>query len=209
MLINEIFFSIQGEGQLCGLPTVFIRTTGCNLRCNYCDTQYAYSEGKELGIDEIIRQVKRFPTRQVCITGGEPLLQKDLSSLMEQLIILHYEILIETNGSKEINQFLSEKKISLSVDIKCPSSGMQSKMMLANIKKLRSSDQLKFVIQTQNDFEFSCAILQKYRPNCQIFFQPVWGFDPKVLAKWILDRGITVRLGLQLHKIIWGETRKT
>jgi 7-carboxy-7-deazaguanine synthase len=208
MKVNAIFYSLQGEGILSGLPTVFIRLTGCNLRCQFCDTKYAYFEGEELSIDEIIRQVKRYRSRNVCLTGGEPLLQEKIYDLLNELEKLHYKTIIETNGSKNINDLLTRFNLSISLDIKCPSSGMQNQMLKGNISKLREIDQLKFVVQSKEDYQYGIVMLQKYRPVCTVYFQPVWGFNPKQVAQWLLDDGIEARLGLQLHKIIWGAKTK-
>jgi len=206
MKINEIFFSIQGEGKWTGLPNIFIRTTGCNLRCTFCDTKYAYKNGKELTINEIINKIKKYPCKHVCITGGEPLLQKDIADLIDTLIRKSYTICVETNGSIDIRK-ISKKPIMISLDIKCPSSHMHKEMNLNNINMLREKDQLKFVIKNKKDYLYAKKIIASYKPQCLVFFQPVWGFKPKSLAEWITDDGLNVRLGLQLHKIIWGEKR--
>jgi len=205
MKVNEIFFSLQGEGILSGMPTVFIRTTGCNLRCVYCDTKYAYYDGVEISVEEVVRRVKRHRCRYICITGGEPLLQNSIYNLINELKILYYNILIETNGSEDIVKLKSIPNVMVSLDIKCPSSGMHKQMLMNNISTLHETDQLKFIIQSKEDYTYGVGILQKYRPVCTVFFQPVWGLDPKRVAKWILADGIEARLGLQLHKIIWGE----
>ena len=207
MQINEIFFSLQGEGILSGIPTVFIRTTGCNLRCEYCDSRYAYFTGENLLIEEIVRQVKRYRCRYICITGGEPLLQIDLPMLISALHPLHYNILVETNGSKDISLLLNTPYIVISLDIKCPTSGMQKQMLMKNILKLRDTDQLKFVVQSKEDYLFAKLLIQKYRPAGTVFFLPVWGVDPAKLANWILADGIEARLGLQIHKLIWGDKK--
>ncbi len=208
MKINEIFYSIQGEGIQSGLPTIFIRLTGCNLRCNYCDTKYAYTKGKELSINEIILKLKKFTCNTVCITGGEPLINEDILELVNTLSKNNYRILIETNGSKKIDSLLSFQKLIVSLDIKCPSSGMQDQMIMENIEKLREYDQLKFIIQSEDDYHYGIEILKKYKPMSIVFFQPVWGFDLKQLADWMIADGINARLGVQLHKFIWGEKTK-
>ena len=208
MKINEIFYSIQGEGAWTGLPNIFIRTTGCNLRCSFCDTKYAYNKGREMTLNEIIKKIKQYPCKYVCITGGEPLLQKDIIYLIDELLKKGYKISIETNGSLTIEKLLDKKSLMISLDIKCPSSNMYENNYLENINFLKKDDQLKFVIKNKKDYEYAKRILEKYKPLCTVFFQPVWGKNPKILTKWIIDDGLNVKLGLQIHKIIWGEKRK-
>jgi 7-carboxy-7-deazaguanine synthase len=207
MKINEIFYSLQGEGSLAGTPSIFLRTSGCNLRCSFCDTTYAYTEGKEMSIQEILDFVKKFSCYSICITGGEPLLQKDLSILMNCLFQKKYTVCLETNGSMDIKKLAGKKSLVISLDIKCPSSGSQQQMKLKNILYLSKKDQLKFIIKNKKDYEYAKKILKKYNPGCIIFFQPVWGTDAKKLASWILNDGLSVRLSLQLHKLIWGTKR--
>jgi len=207
MKVNEIFYSIQGEGLWSGKPNIFIRTTGCNLRCTYCDTKYAYHNGKEKNIDELTKKIQKFPCKKVCITGGEPLLQKDIIDVVERFLEYKYDILIETNGSINIGKVTKIKKIIISMDIKCPSSKMHKKMDLENIKLLSKKDQLKFVIQNKKDYGYAKKIIKKYKLDTNIFFQPAWKTDPKDLSEWILKDGLSVTLGLQIHKIIWGEEK--
>lgn len=207
MKINELFYSLQGEGSLAGAPTIFIRTSGCNLRCSFCDTTYAYTEGETMTVQEILEFIKRYSCSSVCITGGEPLLQKDLPRLIQRLLQKKYTICLETNGSKNIQKYTGKKSLMISLDIKCPSSGCHQQMNLKNIMFLSKKDQLKFIIKNKHDYEYAKIILKKYNPKCSVFFQPVWGTKTKQLASWILDDGISVRLSLQLHKIIWGAKR--
>ena len=204
MKIHEIFYSLQGEGALAGSPSVFIRTTGCNLRCTYCDTIYAYQQGRLMNITEILNIVETFPCSMVCLTGGEPLLQKNVKTLINLLLKKKYTVCIETNGSKDIRRLAGKKSLMISLDIKCPSSGSHEKMLLRNLSYLSKKDQLKFVIKTREDYEYAKQILKEYQPSCPVFFQPVWGTSPKKLAAWILHDGLLVRLSLQLHKIVWG-----
>jgi len=205
MKINEIFYSIQGEGKWTGLPNIFIRTTGCNLRCEYCDTKYAYEIGKEMSIKKIIDKIKEYPFKKICITGGEPLLQEDIYELINELTKLGYKICLETNGSLEITKLKNNNSLMISLDLKCPSSNMQEKMCFNNIEHLTKKDQLKFIIKNKNDYEYAKKMINKYKPVCKVFFQPVWGTNPNILAKWILVDGLDVKLGLQIHKIIWEE----
>lgn len=204
MKINEIFFSLQGEGIQIGIPTVFIRTTGCNLRCTWCDTQYAFFNGKEMSIEQLIQAVERYPTKHVCITGGEPLIQKETTTIINKLLDKGYKVCIETNGSVSIKELGCTEDLLTSLDIKCPSSGMHEKMDFSNIELLGSSDQLKFVIADENDYEYAKGVIGKYSPICNIIFTPVDGTNIKPLAEKVLKDGLEVRVLPQLHKIIWG-----
>lgn len=204
--INEIFYSLQGEGSDVGLPTIFIRLTGCNLRCNYCDTKYAFYEGNYMGIDEIMEEIKKWKCKRICITGGEPLIQKGVYGLIDALLEKNYEISIETNGSISIFKLI-KKGIKIKMDIKLPSSGMHKKMNFGNIKLLRHNDELKFVIWNREDYEYAKDIIAKYEPKCHIIMQPVWGSKIK-LADWIIKDELEARFSIQLHKILWGERRK-
>jgi 7-carboxy-7-deazaguanine synthase len=207
MKINEIFYSIQGEGLLAGTPTIFLRTTGCNLRCSFCDTKYAYSEGTEMTLEEILKKIKEYPSKNICITGGEPLLQQETTTLIDILIDKKYMICLETNGSIDIKNFSRKKSLLVSLDIKCPSSKMSTQMIFKNISSLSKKDQLKFIIKNKKDYEHAKKIIQTYQPSCTVFFQPVWHTNPQKLTSWILKDNLPVRLGLQLHKIIWGAKR--
>jgi 7-carboxy-7-deazaguanine synthase len=208
MKINEIFYSIQGEGKWTGLPNIFIRTSGCNLRCNFCDTTYAYNDGKEMSCDEILKKISKYPCKKICLTGGEPLLQDEIILLIDQLLKKDYKICLETNGSINIKDIIKNNSIIISLDVKCPSSKMVKKNYLKNINLLNEKDQLKFVINDNNDYLYAKKIINDYKPKCPVFFQPVWGKNPKELASWIISDGLEVKLGLQLHKIIWGNKRR-
>jgi 7-carboxy-7-deazaguanine synthase len=203
MKINEIFYSIQGEGKWIGRPNIFIRTAGCNLRCKYCDTTYAYESGKEMGINQILVSIKKYPCKYVCITGGEPLLQSDITELIEKLQKEKYKICLETNGSYDIDTFTKYKNLIISLDVKCPSSEMHENNHLSNIEKLRNDDVVKFVIKDKTDYNYAIKILNQNKLDCSIYFQPVYNTDYEKLAKWILKDGLNVNFSLQLHKIIW------
>ena len=207
MKINEIFYSIQGEGKWMGLPNIFIRTTGCNLRCSFCDTTYAYETGEEMSIEEIINRIRKHPCNYVCITGGEPLLQEAIVQLIDVLLEKKYVICLETNGSIDIENLVGKKSLSISLDIKCPSSAMHEKMKFNNVSLLTCNDQLKFIIQNREDYEYAKKNIKKYKPQSAIFFQPIWGINLKELSSWVLNDGLDVRIGLQLHKIIWGDRK--
>jgi 7-carboxy-7-deazaguanine synthase len=205
LLVNEIFHSIQGESLYAGIPCVFVRLTGCNLRCSYCDTRYAYEEGTKMAITEILQQVADFKCQVVEITGGEPLLQEKTPFLIHRLIENGYEVLLETNGSIDIG--LVDDRCQKIVDIKCPTSGESHKNDLNNLKRLNASDQIKFVIGDREDFRYARKIMKRIQPGfprSHILFSPVFGkMPPEKLAKWILDENLNVRLHIALHKIIW------
>ena len=207
MKINEIFYSIQGEGNWTGLPNIFIRTSGCNLRCSYCDTKYAYDTFKEIKIIKIIDEIRKYNCKKVCITGGEPLLQKDMIKLVDELIKNNYNVSIETNGSIEIKPISNKKLVMISLDVKCPSSNMSEKMLYQNLLYLKKKDQLKFIIGDIKDYIFAKEIIINNKISCSIFFQPVAGTDPRKLANWIIKDNLNVRLGLQIQKILWQNGR--
>ncbi len=204
MKINEIFYSIQGESTFAGLPCVFIRLTGCNLRCRYCDTKYAYEEGEELNLFDILRIVQKYNCNLVEITGGEPLLQPDTVELSKKMIFENRRVLIETNGTQDIS-VLPAGVIRI-MDIKCPGSGESDKTEWSNISKLKQTDNVKFVVADKTDFDWAEKIVLKYdlTTKTQVLFSPAFGIvKPKELAKWILESGIPVRMQLQAHKYIW------
>jgi len=206
--ITELFYSIQGESSYIGLPCIFIRVCECNLRCHYCDTKYAYHEGKYYSIQEIMRFVSKYHTKLVTITGGEPLLQPSVVSLTDCLLEKGYVVLVETNGSLPINVF-SPKVIRI-MDIKCPGSGMSNFMDWKNIDYLTVKDEVKFVLSDRDDYDWAKEIILKYQlqRRCQVLFSPVFKkLSLSTLAEWILTDQIFVRLQPQLHKIIWGEIR--
>lgn len=215
MRVFEIFRSIQGEGILTGLPTVFVRMAGCNLRCAWCDTEYARDpdSGEERTLDEVFGEVASFKTRDVCVTGGEPLLQEGTLALVEGLVTEGHRVTLETNGSLPVDKVLGldDKKVIISMDVKCPSSGMSDRNLLENISKLRPGDQLKFIIEDGKDLDFAKKVLEEHRPDCHVIFQPVWGQDD---MSWIADRVVKeglahhgVRVMVQLHKVLWGDRR--
>ncbi len=210
LLINEIFYSIQGESIHSGLPCVFVRLTGCNLRCSYCDTCYAYDKGSEMKIAAILDRVATYNCPLIEITGGEPLVQKETPDLIYCLLEKGYEVLMETNGSFDIS--IVDKRCIKIIDIKCPASGESNKNDLNNLKKLNPRDQVKFVIANREDYEFAGKIIKLISPEFpvnHILFSPVSGkMEYAKLAKWILEDNLNIRLHLQLHKIIWPEIQK-
>ncbi len=202
--VNEIFYSIQGESTYAGLPCVFVRLSYCDLRCSYCDTTYAYYEGDDLSIEEVLARVEAYHCPLVEVTGGEPLVQKNSLLLLKALCDAGYEVLLETGGHKDIGSV--DPRVKRIMDVKCPSSGESSKIHWPNLQKLSRSDQVKFVIGDRVDFEFARDIVQKYRLTeiCPVLFAPVFGvLDNRQLAEWILEEHLAVRLQLQLHKYIW------
>lgn len=204
MRINEIFYSLQGEGVLIGTPTIFIRTSGCNLRCKWCDTEYAREDYKTMTPDDIVREVKNYSSNHICITGGEPLIQNNMGLLIRLLLNRGYHISIETNGTVPIRNLVPTPRLSIHMDVKCPSSGETDRLLAENLRLLSEPDQLKFVISGQADYEYAKCILAKHRPRCPIIFQPVWGTDIKWLAETVLRDRLNVRVLPQLHKYVWG-----
>jgi len=202
--INEIYLSVQGESTHTGLPCVFIRLTGCNLRCSWCDTAYAFYEGKNMSIDEILQKVANFGIRLVEITGGEPLMQDNVYTLMRRLIKKGYKVMLETGGSISLERV--PKEVIKIMDLKCPGSGEQEKNNLDNLKLLVPHDEVKFVILDKKDYEWSRDIIKRYKINetARILISPVFDkLELKEIVKWILKDRLPVRLQTQLHKIIW------
>jgi len=200
--VCEIFYSIQGESTWSGYPCVFIRLAGCNLRCAYCDTRYAYSQGAPMEIGQILERVKSLQCGMVEVTGGEPLIQPETPLLITKLLGEGLTVLLETNGSIDIGA-LDPRCVRI-VDIKCPSSGMAEENELRNLEKLTPQDELKFVLGNRADYEFSRDLLTSF-PSlpCKKNFSPVFGsLDPRTLAEWILEDHLPVRLNLQIHKIV-------
>ena len=204
--INEIYASIQGESSHTGLPCVFIRLTGCNLRCSWCDTAYAFYDGKNLTVEETLQKVETFGLPLVEITGGEPLLQEAVYPLMEALLKKGYRVMLETSGALPIDK-VPEKVIKI-LDIKCPGSGEEKKNHLENLKFLSPHDEVKFVLLDRADYEWSRDMLRKYDmvPSKQVLFSPVYDkLNLKDLSQWILKDRLAVRLQTQLHKVIWSK----
>ncbi|WXT99894.1 MAG: 7-carboxy-7-deazaguanine synthase [Catillopecten margaritatus gill symbiont] len=204
--INEIFYSLQGEAREVGLPTVFIRLTGCPLRCTYCDTEYAFKGNNLLSIDDIVAEIQQYNTKLVCVTGGEPLAQINCHILLDRLAKEGYKISLETSGSIDISDV--NPAISVVMDVKTPSSNEADKNLYSNIEKLKSKDQLKFVIGSKKDFDWSVDILSQYPTSAGVLFSPVFDkVQPVELADWILDKQLNVRLQVQMHKLLWGDQK--
>ncbi len=192
------------------MPTVFVRTCGCNLQCEWCDTTYArIEEGIEMSPLDILEKVKGFKSRFVCLTGGEPLLNKDVYKLTDILLQNAFHVSIETNGSISLEDLPCSDKLLISMDIKCPSSGMSDRMKLENLELLSPADQLKFVVADKDDFSFAVKILKEHQVQCPVIVTPVGGLDIRPVAEWVLKSGLHVRVLPQLQKLIWGQRRGT
>ena len=206
--INEIFFSLQGESTRVGLPTVFVRLTGCPLRCGYCDTAYAFHEGKTRAIDDVLAEVATHPTRTVCVTGGEPLAQRNCLALLARLCDAGYSVSLETSGAIDISEV--DARVSRIVDIKTPGSGEVAKNRWENLPHITMHDEIKFVVTNAADYAWAVELVRarKLADICTVLFSPSFGeVSPAQLAEWILRDGLAVRMQLQLHKILWGEKR--
>lgn len=211
--ISEIFYSIQGEGSRAGRPCVFIRFQGCELRCEWCDTPYALEikqEEKLMSLEEIIESVEKYDCSFVMLTGGEPLYQKGVNQLIEWFCDNKFEVVIETNGHQSIAAV--DRRANFVMDIKCPGSAMQKFNNYDNIKYLKKTDEVKFVIKSREDFDFSIEIIKKYNLNeivDNILFSPVFReLEPVILAGWILDSKMNIRMQLQIHKFIWHPNKR-
>jgi 7-carboxy-7-deazaguanine synthase len=202
--VNEIYHSIQGESSKSGLPCVFVRLTYCNLRCTYCDTEYAFYEGEDKSIAEIINEVKKYNCKLIEVTGGEPLVQKECLILMKKLCDEGFDVMLETGGSLPIKDI--DERVMIVMDLKCPSSKMEKKNLYENINYLKPKDELKFVIETREDYNWSKEIISKYNliNKCEILFSVVFGeLEPVTLVNWIIEDKLDARYQLQMHKYIW------
>ncbi|MEI8024790.1 MAG: radical SAM protein [Pseudomonadota bacterium] len=203
--VIEIYQSIQGESSLTGIPCTFVRLAGCPLRCKWCDTVYSFEGGAFLTLAEIVAQVQALAPRTVELTGGEPLAQTQTNQLAEMFVAQGFKVMIETSGSEPI-EFLP-KETHIVMDVKCPGSGMSSKNKLGNLQHLKPTDDLKFVVASQEDFDWSCKFVQEHKleNKVNLLASPAFGHvDPKDLVTWILSAPVTFRLNLQIHKYIWG-----
>ena len=204
--ITEIFYSLQGEAKEVGIPTVFVRLTGCPLRCNYCDTAYAFKGNNPLSIQHILDEIAQYNTQYVCVTGGEPMAQSNCLKLLDALIENDYKVSMETSGSIDIAPVNS--KVSIVMDIKTPSSTEEHQNRYENLSILKNKDQLKFVIASRSDFDWCTEILENHEVESEVLFSPVYeSLKPVELADWILEKKLNVRLQVQLHKILWGDQK--
>ena len=204
MRVTEIFHSIQGESTYAGLPCTFVRLTGCPLRCTWCDSEYTFHGGTEITWHDVLERVRGYGCRLVEITGGEPLHQWEAFSLIEALCEDGYTVLVETGGAIDVSPV--DRRAHIILDVKCPGSGMMDRMEWANLDRLSSKDEVKFVLKDRADYEWACMILKQYDlpARCAILFSPVFGqLDLRQLAEWILADKLSVRFQMQLHKYIW------
>jgi len=229
MVVTEIFKSIQGEGTRAGLPCIFVRLTGCNLRCTWCDTAYAFYDGQKMGVEEVLERVNELSGRRaggsdvgqkvtlVELTGGEPLLQEEVYPLAESLLAAGYTVMIETSGERFVGKLPME--VIKIVDVKCPDSGEPDTFEMGNLEELTENDEVKFVLSTRRDYEFAREFTRLHglaKRVKQVLFSPVFedpegkwpGLEPRLLAEWMLADGLPVRLGLQMHKFIWDPSTK-
>ena len=207
--VNEIYYSIQGESTHVGRPCIFIRLTYCNLRCTYCDTEYAFYEGEDIKISEIMTKINQWNCNLVEVTGGEPLFQDKCIDLLNELIDQKYEVMLETGGSLPLTAV--PKDVIRIVDFKCPSSGMEKKNLWSIVNDLQPHDEVKFVIGNREDFNWAGKMINDYSLNekCTILFSPTFGeIEPYLIVEWILEKNFPVRMQLQMHKQIWAPDEK-
>jgi 7-carboxy-7-deazaguanine synthase len=204
--ITEVFYSLQGESTTVGLPTVFVRLTGCPLRCQYCDTAYAFSGGEMQEMDALLEKIASFQCKQICVTGGEPLAQPGCIPFLKTLCDIGYNVSIETSGARDIA--LVDKRVMVVMDLKTPDSKECDKNLFTNITHLKKTDQIKFVLCSRGDYEWACATIMAHQltQHAHILFSPSWGqLEPTTLADWIIADRLPVRFQLQLHKILWND----
>ena len=204
--ISEIFLSLQGEARDVGWPTVFVRLTGCPLRCRYCDTSYAFTGGQTMGLEEVLAAIASHGVHHVCVTGGEPLAQKGCLNLLGRLCEDGYLVSLETSGALDVNGV--DPRVSRVMDLKTPGSGEAGRNRYENIEVLTAHDQLKMVLCDRDDYEWACTMIERYRlaERCEVLLSPAFGeLKPQRLAEWIIADRLPVRFQLQLHKILWGD----
>lgn len=206
--ITEVFYSLQGEASRVGLPTVFVRLTGCPLRCVWCDTEYSFTGGSPASIDSVLAEVAKYPARQVCVTGGEPLAQKDCLPLLVALCDAGYDVSLETSGALDVADV--DPRVARIMDLKAPDSGESARNRWANLELLKRHDEIKIVIASRADYEWARAVLRERHLDdlCPVLFSPAQGrIEAADLAAWILEDGLNVRFQLQLHKLLWGNMK--
>ena len=206
--LTEIFFSLQGEAARAGLPTVFVRLTGCPLRCTWCDTTYSFTGGEAATVDSILAEVAKYPTRHVCVTGGEPLAQKECLSLLSALCDAGYDVALETSGAIDIAGV--DPRVACIMDLKAPDSGESTKNRWENLTHLDTRDEIKIIIASRGDYDWARQAIREHRLDtiCPVLLSPAAGLvEPTALAGWILEDGLNVRIQLQLHKLLWGNAK--
>ena len=206
--ITEIFYSLQGEASRVGLPTVFVRLTGCPLRCVWCDTEYSFTGGEPATIASVLAEIAKYPAHQVCVTGGEPLSQKECLPLLSALCDAGYEVSLETSGALDISAV--DPRVARIMDLKAPDSGESAKNLWANLAVLNRNDEIKIVVASRGDYDWAIGVLRERQlaQLCPVLFSPAQGqIEPGELARWILADGLPVRFQLQLHKLLWGNMR--
>ena len=206
--LTEIFFSLQGEAARAGLPTVFVRLTGCPLRCTWCDTTYSFTGGEPATIASVLVEVAKYPARQVCVTGGEPLSQKECLPLLTALCDAGYDVSLETSGALDIAAV--DPRVSRIMDLKAPDSGESARNLWENLAVLNQRDEIKIVIASRADYEWACDVLRECQLDnlCSVLLSPAQGLvEPTALAEWILEDGLNVRFQMQLHKLLWGNMK--
>lgn len=211
--INEVYFTIQGECGYQGLPTVFVRTSHCNLRCTWCDSKYTFHEGAAWATSKVLDEVAKYPTRHVCLTGGEPLLQEESFRLVRALAERGYTVEVETSGSLDVSPFNTfppdlRAQVVINLDVKCPASAMTEYNRWPNLAELRGHDQLKFIVGDRADYEYAKDVLARYAVPCRVYMHPVWkAIEPAQIAEWVKADGLRAHVGIQLHKYLWGDRR--
>jgi len=206
--LTEIFFSLQGEASRVGLPTVFVRLTGCPLRCSWCDTTYSFTGGEPATIESVLAEVAKYPARQVCVTGGEPLAQKECLPLLVALCDAGYEVSLETSGA--LNIAAVDPRVARIMDLKAPDSAESARNRWENLALLGPRDEIKVVIASRGDYEWARDVLRQRQPDarCPVLFSPAQGLiEARALAEWILEDGLNVRFQMQLHKLLWGNIK--
>jgi 7-carboxy-7-deazaguanine synthase len=210
LTINEIFFSIQGESTYAGRPCVFVRLTACDLRCSWCDTAYAFHEGRKRSVEDVLREVEGYGCPLVEVTGGEPLLQDEVYPLMRGLLEQGRDVLLETGGHRDISSV--PERVTIVMDVKCPASGESDRNQWANLERLRPHDEVKFVVQDRQDYEYARGVVTRYdlpAKTAAIHFSPVHGvLQASTLAEWVLEDRLPARVQLQVHKYIWSPDRR-
>ena len=206
--LTEIFYSLQGEASRAGLLTVFVRLTGCPLRCTWCDTTYSFTGGEPATIESVLAEVGKYPARQICVTGGEPLAQKDCLPLLTALCDAGYDVSLETSGALDVAGV--DPRVARIMDLKAPDSGESARNLWRNLDVLSQRDEIKIVIASRNDYEWARDVLRERQLDrlCPVLLSPAGGLiEPQSLADWILEDGLNVRFQLQLHKLLWGNMK--